>query len=209
MTFLAKLRGKILGHPFVYEKIRPFAVGGIDMSPSYSALRLDAQSVVMDVGCGTGDALRYIPAVGAYHGFDTDAIALQHAQRRARDRGMANAHFHSRIVTPADFATIRPTALVLSGILHHLNNAEAHALLGMAAAAPQLEQIVTQDVVFLHGELLNNFFATYDRGEFVRDASGYHVLVERAGLRVVRSTILPCGGKSGRMLFLFMELATH
>ena len=76
-------------------------------------------------------------------------------------------------------------------------------------ASAQLEQIVTQDVVFLHGELLNNFFATYDRGEFVRDASGYHVLVERAGLRVVRSTILPCGGKSGRMLFLFMELATH
>lgn len=207
MTFLGKLRAKILAHPFVYEKVRPFAVGGIDMSPSYSALRLGPTSVVMDVGCGTGDALRYLPSIGGYHGFDTDPIALQHAQRRADARGMTDAHFHSRIVAQADFDAIAPTALILSGILHHLNNDDALALLGMAASTPRLEQIVTQDVVFIHGELLNNVFATYDRGEFVRDESGYQALVEKAGLRIVRSQIAPCGGKSGRMLFLFMELA--
>jgi hypothetical protein len=51
---------KILGHPFVYDQIRPRVVGGIEMGPLYDLLAPDATRVILDVGCGTGDALRHL-----------------------------------------------------------------------------------------------------------------------------------------------------
>ena len=48
---------KLLGHPFVYDRLRPWIVGGIDMTAFYESLESETTDVVVDVGCGTGDAL--------------------------------------------------------------------------------------------------------------------------------------------------------
>ena len=53
------LYSRIVGHPFVYNRIRPIIVGGIDVSGAYELLKLDAGSTVLDIGCGTGAALDY------------------------------------------------------------------------------------------------------------------------------------------------------
>ena len=65
---------RVLGTPFVYNLVRPFAVGGIDMSPFYDRVQASAADVVLDVGCGTGDALRYLTDFARYEGIDTDEI---------------------------------------------------------------------------------------------------------------------------------------
>ena len=76
---------RILGHPFVYNRIRPLVVG-IDMSTFYAHAGVGAGDVVLDVGCGTGDALRYLPAFERYVGLDTDARALEFARAAHGDR---------------------------------------------------------------------------------------------------------------------------
>ena len=56
------LYSRIVGHPFVYNRIRPIIVGGIDVSGAYELLKMDAGSTVLDIGCGTGAALDYLMA---------------------------------------------------------------------------------------------------------------------------------------------------
>src|SRR4029077_9321231 len=80
------LYDRILGHPFVYNYIRPCVVGGIDMSPVYERLGADAGASVLDVGCGTGDALNSLRAFERYLGVDVDPIAIRHARERYGSR---------------------------------------------------------------------------------------------------------------------------
>ena len=60
---------RLLGHPFVYNHIRPFVVGGVDWSPLYNNLEAGPEDVILDVGCGTGIAHDYLPGFAAYHGY--------------------------------------------------------------------------------------------------------------------------------------------
>ena len=75
---------KLLGHPFVYDQVRPRVVGGIDMKPLYDLLGTQGRRKVLDVGCGTGDALKHLGDVEQYLGIDTDPIAIDAARALRR-----------------------------------------------------------------------------------------------------------------------------
>ena len=80
MPSVRSLYQKILGHPFVYEQIRPRVVGGIDMRGLYEMLGPEGSKVVLDVGCGTGDALNYLDGFEEYFGVDNDSVAIDAAR---------------------------------------------------------------------------------------------------------------------------------
>jgi SAM-dependent methyltransferase len=195
---------KLLAKPFVYDRLRPWVIGGLDMSPVYERLGAGPDDVVVDIGCGTGDALRYLQRFRAYHGFDVDAAAIERARERAAGRD--GVTYEARAVTEADLASLRPTLAVLAGLLHHLDDAEAVQLLSMLARTPSLRRIVTQDVVYLQGERMSNLLARLDRGKFVRDEHGYRELVAQAGLRLEDARIVRSHPRSGRALYLVMTL---
>jgi SAM-dependent methyltransferase len=196
---------KLLGHPFVYNRLRPWVVGGIDMTGFYESLEADATDVIVDVGCGTGDALRYLPRFKAYYGFDVDARAIEFA--RARAPGRPEVTFEARPVTAEDLASLRPSLVILAGLLHHLDDEQAVGLLELLAGAPSIRRIATQDVVYLPGERVSNILARLDRGRHVREEDGYRALVERAGLRIESLRIARSQAESGRAGYLFMTLA--
>jgi SAM-dependent methyltransferase len=196
---------RLLGHPFVYNRLRPWVVGGIDMSAFYESLEATTSDVIVDVGCGTGDALRYLPSVQAYYGFDVDARAIEFARERAA--GRPEVTFEARAVTADDLASLRPTVAILAGLLHHLDDEHAVRLLELLAGAPSIRRIATQDVIYLPGERMNNMLARLDRGRFVRNEDGYRGIVERAGLRVENLRIARSQAESGRAAYLIMTLA--
>jgi SAM-dependent methyltransferase len=197
------LYNRILGHPFVYDYIRPLVVGGIDMSPIYGSLSSGPDDVILDVGCGTGVAHQYLKGFRAYHGFDTDPVAIKAATAKT---AAANVHYECRLLTPEDVARIRPTRIILSGILHHLSDDDALALLRMCGSAGPDVRIVTADGVYLPGQWVSNLFAFFDRGRFVRKRPVYKALAEAAGLRIVRDEIVRLHPTTGRVLFLLMTL---
>src|SRR5262245_37383165 len=162
---------RVLGIPFVYTRIRPRVVGGVDMTPSYRNLQVAAGEVVLDVGCGPGEALRYLRQSQALHASATDGMAI--ATAPSLGEGRAGLRFEARAVTAADFDAIRPTRVMMNGLLHHLDDAAALELLGMSARCPSVARIATQDVVYLPGRRLSNFYARLDRGKHVRDVEGY------------------------------------
>lgn len=196
---------RLLGHPFVYNRLRPWVVGGIDMSAFYESLEATTSDVIVDVGCGTGDALRYLSSFKAYYGFDVDARAIEFARERAG--GRPEVTFEARQVTGDDLASLRPTVAILAGLLHHLDDEHAVRLLELLAGAPSIRRIATQDVIYLPGERMNNMLARLDRGRFVRNEDGYRGIVERAGLRVENLRIARSQAESGRAAYLIMTLA--
>jgi len=198
------LYDRILGHPFVYNYIRPRAVGGIDMSPVYERLGVDAGSLVVDIGCGTGDALNYLRAFGRYVGFDVGAIAIRHARERHGSR--LDVRFEHKRLDPDDVARLAPTHVVMAGLLHHLSDHDAVALLRMLRASPRLRRVVTQDIVFLPGERFNNVLAALDRGRFCRGREEYERLVARGDLTLVESAIMSSSPKGRRVKYLVMTL---
>lgn len=196
---------KILGHPFVYDQVRPRVVGGIDMRPVYDLLTKDARRFVLDVGCGTGDALRYLDDFDGYLGVDTDEVAINAAKKRWA--GRPNVRFEHRVLRVEDIVDLAPTGVVLSGVLHHLTNTEAEGVLRLAAGSPNLVRIVTNDIVFLPGKLFNNVMAMMDRGRFCRDPDAYASLARKAGLQVDRAMTMSSSPSSDRVQYHVMQLS--
>jgi SAM-dependent methyltransferase len=202
---MPRLYEKLLGHPFVYEQVRPRVVGGIDMQPLYDLLPREARSRVLDVGCGMGDALRYLSGFDRYLGIDTDEVAIRTA--RARWGNAPGVRFECRQLGPSDVADEAPTGVVLAGVLHHLSNDEAVSVLRLAASSPGLVQIVTSDIVFVPGMLFNNVMAMMDRGRFCRDPDAYAALARRAGFHVTHAAQVSSSKTSDRVRYHLMALS--
>lgn len=195
---------RLLGTPFVYNRIRPLAVGGIDMSPFYRRVGATRDSVILDVGCGTGDALRYLHGFSSYFGVDTDPIAIAFAQQRfGSDRNVA---FDCRHCKDEDVQSLKPTEVLLCGVLHHMPDDVASSLLRLAAGSPRLRRIVTSDIVFLPREPLNNLFARLDRGRFCRRPHEYVALAKASGLHVKESEVVRSHPRTGLAKYWLMTL---
>ena len=79
-------------------------------------------------------------------------------------------------------------------------------LLRMLRVSPRVKRVVTQDIVFLPGEWLNNVLAALDRGRFCRWQEQYERLVARGDLALIDSAIVPSSPQGGRVKYLVMTL---
>jgi SAM-dependent methyltransferase len=201
------LYNRILGMPWIYNTVRPLVVGGIDMSCLYDALEATERDVILDVGCGTGDALNYIGKFRKYHGFDIDGTAVAYARKKFGH--VPNVVFENKILDGEQVENIAPTKVVLAGLLHHLSDREVDDLFQILARSARLSRLVTQDIVHLPGEFMSNLFARLDRGRFCRKEEEYKKLIEdrtRGGFRLVSSSIVKSHPVNGRAKYLIMVM---
>ncbi len=148
--------------------------------------RIRAGERVLDIGCGTGRTLDYLPAV-EYLGFDPNEAYVAAARARYGARG----RFVCAGVESACLDGEPRSDVVLAvAVLHHLDDAAATRLFALARErlAPG-GRLVTLDAVRTPGQsAIARFLIDHDRGQNVRDEEGY-VALARGVFRGVRSTV--------------------
>jgi SAM-dependent methyltransferase len=130
---------------------------------------------LLDLACGTGELLRYLPDV-AYVGIDLNADYL-HA---ARQRHAVRADFVHADLT--DCAVHRePFDLVVAlGVLHHLDDDRARTVVALARRSLAAGgRFVLLEPCRRHRQpFAAKAVIAMDRGEHVRDYGGYHRLLQ-------------------------------
>jgi len=184
------LYNRLVGAPWIYERLRLALLGGGPAAEVFGWLGDTRGDVIIDVGCGAGLGYDRLTGFAEYHGFDTDARALERFRQKPLPE---NAHLHNAEIIPADLNRIKPTMTVMTGILHHLPDAAAARLLVMLAQCPSLSCAVTLDPVYIEGKAFNNLLCRLDRGRFVRDRDAYEALIDKSGFKPVKAEVLPSG----------------
>lgn len=144
---------------------------------------------ILDIGCGPAAILAHLPGtIGRYTGFDMNPGYIEAARRRWGPRG----EFFCRKVEAATLPAGEPYDIVLAnGIVHHLDDAEAGQLFGIARRALRPGgRLVTYDNVYVEGQ---HWFARWligrDRGRAVRSRAAYEALA-RGRFQHVDSALL-------------------
>jgi SAM-dependent methyltransferase len=147
---------------------------------------------VLDIGCGPGYVLEYMPRV-EYVGFDTEPRYIAYARRHYSDRGQ----FFCEQFAQAHVTKFPPfDAITLFGIIHHLDDVGAENLFGLLAKclAPA-GRVVTIDPCFVPAQTrVTRWTAQWDRGRFVRDEDGYRCLFAKH-FREVETSVFPNTGR--------------
>jgi SAM-dependent methyltransferase len=126
---------------------------------------------ILDIGCGPGDILEYLPDVD-YCGFDMDRGYIDAAIKRFGKRGT----FLCKKVNNEVIGEASSFDIVLAiGILHHLDDDEAVQLFQLARSAMiPSGRLVTMDGCYVDGQSgLARRILSKDRGRYVRTREAY------------------------------------
>jgi SAM-dependent methyltransferase len=132
---------------------------------------------VLDIGCGTGEFIRYLPDDVEYVGFDLSSDYIKVARTKYGNRGKFEC---------ADVSTYSAEreglfdVVLAFGILHHLDDGEARALMQIAWAnlAPN-GRLITIDPTFVEGQSsIARAIISRDRGRNVRQPPAYLAFAE-------------------------------
>lgn len=170
-----------LSIPWVYELFQR-SVGAIQLRERYARdfLKVQPGERVLDIGCGPGDILQSLPEGVYYVGVDLSQKYIDKARARYGNRG-------TFLCCPVD--QVHPDQLggkfdlaMANGVVHHLNDVEARALYALAATKLKPHgRFCSFDGCFTTRQ---HFFARWmlrnDRGQFVREQSGYETLAASA-----------------------------
>lgn len=166
----------VLSQPAVYSAFQRF-MGAYDDRERYvrEYLRPAAGMRVLDIGCGPADILAHLPDV-EYFGFDISEQYIDNARQRFAGR---RAQFACKHLQPEDLAALpRFDRVIAIGLLHHLDDETALAVLRMASSRLAAHgRLVTLDPCFTADQHpLARWLVKCDRGQNVRTRDGYEAL---------------------------------
>jgi len=167
----------VLSNPTVYtafQNLMGARAGWSRLVHDY--MKVSPGDVILDLGCGPADILDYLPAV-AYWGFDISPEYIAMASRKYGNRG----HFHCKLFDENDLEELPECdVVVLSGVLHHLDDDDANFLLTLASRALKKGgRLVTVDPCLIPKQHpVARYLINKDRGQNVRNEAGYKSLVE-------------------------------
>lgn len=162
---------KFLGIDWVYNALQKAL--GRNFAVSWIAKNfwecLPGQKVI-DMGCGPGTVLEYLPNEIEYVGFDFNQQYIDSAKAKYGHRGKF------LVGSTDDFMAERPEMLngadrvFCSGFLHHLDDEEACQTLILAKEmlAPGGKLVCVEAVYLIHQTWLSEWVVSRDRGQNIR-----------------------------------------
>jgi SAM-dependent methyltransferase len=169
---------KILEHPSIYHSYQ--LLGGFfraRLKAFHEFIDFSKVGKIIDIGCGPGHIISYIPDHVEYIGVDTDRKYIEFAQSRFGTRGKFICdNFSPNLVQKVG----TPDLILMNGVLHHMDNSIAVDVIGHA------KDCLSDGGIFLSLDgcysKYQNYIAQYllkhDRGQYVRYHFDYKDLVE-------------------------------
>lgn len=182
----------LLSSPRVYETWSQL-VSGPDARPRMvrELIRPKAGDRVLDVGCGTGDWLSHLGDV-TYVGVDLSASYIDSARKRFDGHPSATFLVGDAAHLPEDLG--RFDLAMVTGVLHHLTDDDARAMVDAVAAALKPDgRFVALENTYVEGQSrIARAIIDRDRGDHVRTPAGYEALATAFGevRTVVRHDLL-------------------
>ena len=164
----------ILSHPFIYNLFQKI-IGSNKASTNFisSYVRLSLGDNILDVGCGTGEILKYFPESVHYYGIDLSPEYISSAKRKFGER---NAYFYCSDLTGDIIQSLpKPDIVLAIGLLHHLDDSAVTKLM------TQIKNIkhgsatfITIDPCYVENQsFISRWFVSHDRGNNVREINQY------------------------------------
>ena len=134
---------------------------------------------ILDIGCGTGEILDYIPSQAQYFGFDRNQDYISSAKSRFANR---NAEFVCKDVNKNSISKHGNFDIALAiGILHHLDDMIAEELFETAYnSLNEGGMFLALDPVYTQNQsAAAKYIVGKDRGQAVRTDAAYLKLAEK------------------------------
>ncbi len=135
---------------------------------------------VLDIGCGVGASVRYLPGGVRYVGIDISEAYIARARADYAHRG----DFFCVDAGSVKAETLGQFDLAFSfGVLHHLNDEVVGRVIELVRRTVRRGgRFVTIDPCYVAGQhAIAKLLIDNDRGEFVRDEDGYTRLIAALG----------------------------
>lgn len=166
----------ILEKPWVYEALQTL-VGADRGKKRFVAEDLKPRpgERVLDIGCGTASLARYLGPV-SYVGYEPNAAYVERGriENLGRDVTLHAGYFDTTAATALDAFDL----VIVSAVLHHMDDRQADELFGLLARVTKPGgRVVTFDNVFVDRQnSIARVLIGLDRGQNVRSPEGYAAL---------------------------------
>ena len=162
----------VLSNPLVYSTLQNLmgAKQGYLNLVKYQIRPFDGVNI-LDIGCGPGDIVDYLPSVN-YWGFDISEVYISQAKKKYGNI----AKFECKYLTMEDLELLPKFDVVIaSGVLHHMDDDVAVHFFKLAfMALKNGGRLVTIDPCLTNNQNpVARFLINRDRGQNVRDEMGY------------------------------------
>jgi len=163
----------------LYQELGGFFGARVEAIRDYLTIRPGMR--IIDIGCGPGHIVKYLPEGADYIGLDIDEPSIAYAKAHFGSRG----HFAARFFDAEAARELGPADLVMmNGVMHHIGDADLAATLEVIRGALKPDGVLfTLDGCYEPGQsAIAKWLLDNDRGVHVRPAEGYRkLLAERFG----------------------------
>jgi SAM-dependent methyltransferase len=174
---------RLLTIPRFYEVFQRFLGGdGAKKWLAGNFWKPKSGEVIVDIGCGSGTTLGFLPLDIEYLGIDISEEYIRSARRRFSSRGKFYLGTAHDFVNQNDSYRGSADLVLCNGLLHHLSDSEALKVLELSKRIMKpTGRLVCLEATFLARQtLLSNWILKRDRGNHIRSEQEWKKLFGQA-----------------------------